>query len=84
MNIELKVSAKQSDINPAQIQKLRRITNVLSEDFSVSLSFLDGGLNEQEERLVKLSKHGFMEQKEFIQATEITKSTSLTEENKPF
>ena len=84
MNIELKVSAKQSDINPAQIQKLRRITNVLSEDFSVSLSFLDGGLNEQEERLVKLSKHGFMEQKEFIQATEITKSTSLTEENNPF
>ena len=84
MNIELKVSAKQSDINPAQIQKLRRITNVLSEDFSVSLSFLDGGLNEQEERLVKLTKHGFMEQKEFIQATEITKSTSLTEENNPF
>jgi hypothetical protein len=70
MNIELKVSAKQSELNSNQIQRLRRVTNVLREDFDISLSFLDGGLNEQNERLVTLTQHGFIEQQEFTKTTQ--------------
>jgi hypothetical protein len=41
--IEMKVSQKQSEIIPSDLQMIRRVINVLGEhDFDVELSFKDG------------------------------------------
>ena len=43
MNIEMKVSQEQSEFNPAQLQKLRRVINVLCDaGFEVDLAFKNG------------------------------------------
>jgi hypothetical protein len=50
MNIELKVSAKQSDINSSVLQRLRRVTNFLAgDDIDVKITFGDDEPPQKEE-----------------------------------
>jgi len=43
MDIDIKVNAEQTELNPNQLQRLRRTINVLCDlDFSVNLSFKNG------------------------------------------
>ncbi len=47
MNIDIKVSERQSDINPATLQRMRRMINFLCDiDCDVTLSFKDGELHD--------------------------------------
>jgi hypothetical protein len=53
MEIEIKVSGKQIELNHAQLQMLRRIINVLGEhDFDVELFFKDGDQHNNDDEYI--------------------------------